>query len=104
MTQRELPTLGVLGIATGKVLEDGGFAKIHEALDHLYPGIMTIGCAAVAQTAAKEVMRQHPEISDLGECTSDNYVDYARRALDKFGPSIILDGPHGTGNPDMINA
>jgi len=101
MTTKQMPTLGVLGTYTGFVLKRGGFSEIHEVLDHLYPGIMTLGCAHMAKTAAKEIARQHPELAELGECIKSNWEDYAHRGLARFGEFISVDGPHGTGTPDM---
>ncbi len=101
ITTKPLPTLGVLGVYTGLVLKQGGFSEIHDVMDHLYPGIMTLGCAHMAGTARKEVLRQHPEFAELPECDSGNWEQFASDALAKFGPTIDVVGPHGTGNPDM---
>jgi hypothetical protein len=101
--EKQMPTLGVLGVYTGIVLKQGGFGEIHEVMDHLYPGIMTLSAARMAKTASKEVGRQHPELADLGECGSHNYEQYSASALKRFGESIPIEGPHGTGNPDMFD-
>jgi hypothetical protein len=101
--QKEMPTLGVLGVATGILLKQGGFGEIHEVFDHLYPGIMTLGVAHMSGTASREILRQVPGIADLGECNGENYERYAHAGLAKFGPTILVEGPHGTGNPDMFD-
>jgi hypothetical protein len=51
VTRKELPTLGVVGAFTGRLLKEGGFGEIHEVFDHLYPGIMTLGLVAMAEPA-----------------------------------------------------
>ena len=99
--KKPMPTLGVMGVYTGILLKQGGFGEIHEVMDHFYPGIMTIGVAMMADTAKREVLRQRPECLKLPDCEDIGYERFAARALATFGESIELDGPHGTGNPDM---
>ena len=95
---REFPTLAVLGVYTGIVLEDGGFAGIHEVLDHLYPGITTIGCAVMAEQAQAELLRQHPEFADIPYIkTFSSCKGYTRDALARFGPTLSVIGPVGAG-------
>lgn len=105
--KKALPTLGVLGVYTGRVLSVGGFDQIHEVLDHFYPGIMTLGCAMALPTAQKEVLRQVPAVAEIPSPGNNaewgaKVSAYAALALEKFGPTIELEGPHGTGGPDMI--
>ena len=97
--KKQLPTLGVLGLYTGICLKS--FSEIHKTLDHFYPGIMTLGVAAMGETARREILRQHPELAELPKCTSANYKQYAADALTRFGEAIPLVGPHGSGQPDM---
>ncbi len=110
MAQKELPTIGVLGVYTGRTLGDGkggnGMAEIGEVMDHFYPGIMTLGMASMANTASREVLRQVPTVAELEQPADwrTGYDVYREKAIEKFGPTISLDGPHGTGNPDMREA
>lgn len=90
--KKAFPTLGVLGVSTGYLLETGGFGKIHDVLDHLYPGIMTAGCAEMAYDAMAEILRQHPELGGV-VVLSDNYEQVAQDALAKFGDTIEVEGP-----------
>jgi hypothetical protein len=83
--------LAVFGVVTGCLLEAEKFAEIHEVMDHFYPGIMTIGLAAMLQTAIKEVERQVPRVKDF-PYTGD-YEAYGKSVLAAFGPTIELDGP-----------
>ena len=53
-TTKAFDSLAVAGVYTGMVLEEGG--GIHEVMDHLYPGIMTLG-TAVMQPAWREPPR-----------------------------------------------
>ncbi len=99
MSKKYFPTLAVLGAYSGICLD--GFSGIHEVFDHFYPGIMTLGVASMAKTGSKEILRQHPEISELPECTQKNWREYSRIALEKFGSTMGLEGPHGTGGPDV---
>lgn len=101
MMIKPMPTLGVLGVATGIVLKEKGFPEIREVLNHLYPGIMTIGCAVMADTAKREIIRQHPGLGHLAEVNKDNYQLRAGQWLISLGETMDIDGPHGTGLPDM---
>lgn len=101
---KQFSTLAVLGVATGIVLEDGGFSGIHEVMDHFYPGIMTLGCAAMSEQAAREVKRQIPHISALGPCTSENWKEYAGRAVDVLGERLSIDGPVKAVHRGSLNA
>jgi hypothetical protein len=98
---KPMPTLGVLGVYTGIVLKEHGASEIREVMDHFYPGIMTIGVAMMGQTARREILRQHPELAELPKCTSANCEQYAADALARFGETILMLGPHGSGQPDM---
>lgn len=108
--KKEMPTSGVLGVYTGRALGDAdggnGMKQIHEVMDHFYPGIMTLGIAHMAKTASKEVLRQVPAVADLAqpEDWAAGYSEYLKQGIAKFGETIMLDGPHGTGNPDMHEA
>lgn len=89
---REFPTLAVMGVFTGRVLEEKGMGGIHEVMDHFYPGIMTIGVAAMQPTAALEVGRQIPNAPPWRE--GDDWRDYGTRALAALGPTCTIVGPH----------
>jgi len=102
-TRKALPTLGVMGVYSGICLSN--FGEIHETMDHFYPGIMQLGCAMMAKTASKEVLRQIPGVAGIEkpEDWKTGHAEYAQKALARFGPTIELTGPHGTGEPDMID-
>ncbi len=85
-------TLAVAGVATGRLLKAGRFDDIREVMDHLFPGIMTAGCAAMAPTAAKEILRQIPALSRL-PAYSDPVEEYAQQVLILFGSTLRVDGP-----------
>ncbi len=90
---KSFPTLAVVGTWSGRLLVTGGFSDIHEVMDHLYPGIMTPGLAAMAKHAAVELLRQHPELSELTPITPENYAEVAREAEKRFGPTLTVNGP-----------
>ena len=93
MILKPFGTLGVLGVVTGIVLEERGFGTIHEVMDHLFPGIMTIGCAVMSIRARDEILRQHPEFAALPECTPENWQQWAEDAIKRFGQTIDISGP-----------
>lgn len=102
--KKAMPTLGVVGVSTGYVLKEKGFGEIHEVMDHLYPGIMTMGCAAMMTTAADHLKAQIAELKDLPPCMGVNWRDVAAAALDKFGPTIEVDGPHDVNSETVAKA
>lgn len=90
----------VLGIVTGFVLEDGGFGGMQELMDHFYPGIMTIGCAAMSPAAKAEILRQHPKLREVavhcpegGRLTSEQIADFLRYARVCVGDTLEIQGP-----------
>jgi hypothetical protein len=91
-TAKAFGTLAVMGVFTGRVLEEHGFGRIHEVMDHLYPGIMTMGVAAMAEQAAAEIGRQVPGALPWTE--GDDWRDYGRRAVAALGPTLNIIGPH----------
>jgi len=49
VTARTFKTIAVLEVYGGLVLEDGGFGDVQDVMDHFWPGIMTLGCAAMGE-------------------------------------------------------
>lgn len=99
----------VLTVVTGVMLRKG--ADFQGVMDHLYPGIMTIGCAAMWPTAAEEIQRQHPKLRDFCKRNEFNEADdrlswcdgIVRAARVVFGSTLEIDGPHEVSN-DRIQA
>ena len=91
-TTKAFPTLAVAGVYTGRLLQEGGFNDIHEVFDHLFPGIMTLGIAAMSNTASAEVARQLPQLVGLGD-VGDDWQAYAATALRVLGPTLDVGGP-----------
>lgn len=83
---KALPTLGVFGLWTGKVLSD--FGVIHEVFDHFYPGIGQIGCCMMAEQAKAEIEKQLPIVKDWPY--REPVDDYAAELVKAFGPTIDL--------------
>lgn len=98
-TTKEFPTLAVMGVLTGIVLEERGFGGIHEVFDFFYPGIMTLGVAAMSPKAAAEVKRQLPEAPEMEE--GEDYRVYAKRAIKALGKTVSLTGPHDVNDAEI---
>ena len=92
-TKKEFSTLAVAGVYTGRVLEHGGMNGIHEVMDHLYPGIMTIGIAAMADRASDVIGEQLPALAALGKPTDDGWQAYADSVVKHLGPTLWVSGP-----------
>lgn len=86
---RKFPTFQVLSAQSGIMLIDGDFKDIHEIFNFLSPGIMTHEIAgAKGEKVQKEILRQHPRISEL------DWSDYKKesiKALKIFGHLMTLD-------------
>lgn len=86
----------VLTVVTGIMLERG--ADFQGVMDVLYPGIMTIGCAAMRSHAADEICRQHPKMREFCRVHMTTDVsklgDFIQLAKIHFGETIEIDGPH----------
>lgn len=93
MNTKAFPTLAVAGVYTGRLLAPGGFGDIHEVMDHLFPGIMTIGVAAMADVASAEVARQLPQLATLGKPGDNDWQQYADRVVRELGPELSMHGP-----------
>lgn len=93
--KKPFPTLAVVGVYTGKLLEEGGFHKIHEVFDHLYPGIMTLGLSAMwAKTQALLAVQipalltlPQPDFSNKQTLEADLRA-FVSVCLAKFGPTL----------------
>lgn len=91
MTTKTFDTLDVLTVYTGRMLKQG--ADFHGVMDHLYPGIMTIGTAAMQPSASAVILSQHPDICALGECTRENWRQWAEDARGIIGDTMDVEGP-----------
>jgi hypothetical protein len=89
--KKAFPTLGVVGAYTGCVVCP--VSAIHEVFDHLYPGIMTLGLAAMAEPAKTYLGATIPTLATLPAVTPENYQEVAALALAQFGPTMEVDGP-----------
>jgi hypothetical protein len=94
---KAFPIENVLTVYTGFCMKQGvGMAQ--DVFDHLYPGIMTLGCAAMADTAAKELLRQHPTLAELPTMPDDGGMPAVNRvvaaARKRFGDTLEVEGPH----------
>lgn len=98
MSARTFKTEAVLGAYTG-ICPPCGFSSIHDVLDHLFPGIMTIGCAAVTGSGVgpREIAKRQPSISEYieknGGPTTDNWESWFQAAINGLGEDMELSGP-----------
>jgi len=104
MTKKEFSTLAVMGVVTGHVLEEGGFGRIHEVFDHLYPGIMTIGVAAMAANAKAEILRQHPQLATTPSVVEGKWKYAAEQYVLTYGETLEVYGPVNVSNADIESA
>lgn len=109
MSSKAFPITDVLTVATGIMLAKG--ADFQGVMDHFYPGIMTIGCAAMQPSAAAEIVRQHPKVREFirvnGEGLSGNLeaiADFIQLARVCFGDTLTLEGPLEVSNADVADA
>ncbi len=102
MGTKAFSTLAVMGVSSGLLLEEGGFGKIHEVFDHFYPGIMTMGVAAMSSRAAAEVDRQVPNM--VHPHPGEKWQTFAKRGLVVLGDTIELSGPIAVSDDEASQA
>lgn len=93
VTTKSFPIFPVMGVVTGIVLEENGFLGIHELMDHFFPGIMTMGAAIMMPVAKEEILKQHPFLKDVAECTKDNYKKWVEEEMKKLPAFLDITGP-----------
>lgn len=93
VTTKSFPIFPVMGVVTGIVLEENGFQGIHELMDHFFPGIMTMGAAIMMPVAKEEILKQHPFLKDIAECTKDNYKKWVEEEMKKLPAFLDITGP-----------
>ena len=64
-TEKRILTSTALSILTGRLC--GSFADMQEAMDVFYPGIMTVGCAAMLPRAQGIIRSQCPDLAAAAE-------------------------------------
>jgi hypothetical protein len=98
-TSKTFRMVALAGVVTGVVLEPKGFGAISEVFEHLFPGIYTLGIAAMADTAAAEVRRQVPALGtyidghSLAGVSTDGLGDWCRWLVAEVGESAAIVGP-----------
>jgi hypothetical protein len=103
---KNFPTVSVLTVSTGVMLEKG--ADFQSVMDHFFPGIFTLGCVAMQPTAAKEIYRQLPEVKAFadfwGEINADNCEAFLCATIERYGETLPLDGPLDVSNEQIESA
>lgn len=108
-TPKAFPIGSVAGVCTGFVLDsEYGYATedgcIRDVMDHLCPGIMSIGCAVMMPYAGKEIYRQHPKLetflnerpivtNEEGGADTDFLDKLLAELKAEFGETIDIVGP-----------
>ena len=95
MDSKQFPIAAIGGVLSGTCLEERGMAGIQSVMDHFYPGIMTIGCAAMQPAAAAEIRRQLPALAEwfgMFHHVKD-YSAFVESTRREFGDTLPLDGP-----------
>jgi cytochrome b subunit of formate dehydrogenase len=84
---KELPIADVLTVVTGIQLVKGG--DFQAVMDVLFPGIFTIGCAAMQPKAAEEIQRQHPKLREFIRVNSpkEYHSRWLESECDNFVPT-----------------
>jgi hypothetical protein len=100
--RKAFPTLAVVGAYTGIVLEDRGFGGIHEVFDFFYPGIMTLGVASMSDNIKELLIANRPDLKDWSDVKKLGWQEFARAALEHFGPTIELESSGRDANFDGL--
>ena len=91
MAKKQFPMHAALTIWTGRVC--GDFGEAHMLMDHFFPGIMTIGMAAMAYRGKAEVEAQFPRITEAAFLKDDWSQQGVINAIQHLGGTIELEGP-----------
>lgn len=94
MTTKRFDTARVLTVYTGVCMKTGvGMAQ--DVFDHLYPGIMTLGCAKKQPEAAQALAIQHPQLAAIRpiDKTEGDYLRFLNDARAIFGDTMAVSGP-----------
>lgn len=116
-TPKAFPIGSVAGVCIGFVLDsEYGYATgdgcIRDVMDHLCPGIMSIGCAVMMPYAGKEIYRQHPKLETfLNErpiVKNEEVFDFLNKLLaelkTEFGETIDVVGPMNVSQVEVERA
>lgn len=89
--KKSFPMHAALTIWTGRVC--GDFGEAHNLMDHFFPGIMTIGMAAMSERGKAEVESQFPRIAEAAFLRDDWSQQGVINAVQQLGSEIELEGP-----------
>jgi hypothetical protein len=82
----------VLGILTGRVLEEDGYSSIHELMDHFFPGIMTMGSVIMQPIARRAITEQYPFLKDIS-IPGEDWEGWLKKELPRLPGWLDLTGP-----------
>ncbi len=103
--KKTFSTEAVFTVVTGIVLCDYGLAA--EVMDHLYPGIMTIGQAAMQGHASEAIQLQHPKMREFLRTATpakEDWQAFNTEAKLHFGSELEIEGPLNPSNETISEA
>ncbi len=83
----------VLSVTTGILMAEGGYDEVHGLMDFFFPGIMTIGSAAMQPVAKEAILKAHPELGKLPPLEDEKWKEWRDSVMKMLPRSIILYGP-----------
>ena len=91
--KKAFKTEDVFTVVTGIMLSQP--SNYHQLMDHLYPGIMTIGTAAMQPHASAAIKSQHPRMAEFlrTACDPKDYEEFNQLSRVCFGSEMEIDGP-----------
>jgi len=97
-TEKRILTSTALSILTGRLC--GSFADMQEAMDVFYPGIMTLGCAAMLPRAQGIIKSLCPELAAAAEHHPyiqsedvDTFIAAVKDLSEQFPDGVTISGP-----------
>ena len=102
MSTKTFSTLSVAEVYSGICLQQP--CGMHEVMDHLYPGIMTLGTAMMQPAASKYLGTYLPELAALGMPAEGGHEAYAVLVVEKLGSTLEVPGPHDVNKSTVDDA
>lgn len=97
-TEKRILASTALSILTGRLC--GSFADMQEAMDVFYPGIMTVGCAAMLPRAQGIIRSQCPDLAAAAEQHPhinsrdvDTFIAAVKDLSGQFPDGVTICGP-----------
>ncbi len=92
-TERIFGIDAVLSVVTGVLMAEKGFNAVHEIMDLFFPGVMTLGTAAMLPEAQDYIFKKYPFLKDLPPVGSDNWEGWLAERKKELPLQLTLAGP-----------